>query len=354
MLRASVDAHLRDLDLAVELTVEDGACLALAGPSGAGKTTVLRVIAGLRRPDAGRVSVGDAVWLDTAAGIDRPPDRRRCGYVFQEYALFPHLSAWRNVAFGLSRRRSERRRRALELLGRFDVESVAEAKPAALSGGERQRVALARALACDPQVLLLDEPLTALDAATSSRAARELGKALARAGLPSVLVTHDFAEAALLADEVVVIDRGRVVQRGAAAELSGQPASPFVADFAGASVLAGLASPGPDGLTIVDLDGGGRVSSTDSGSGQVAVAAYPWEIAIEPPGATAETSALNHLRATVTGITVIGNRARVGLAAPQPFAAEVTGASLERLGLEPGSIVTATFKATATRLVARG
>jgi molybdate transport system ATP-binding protein len=208
-------------------------------------------------------------------------------------------------------------------------------------------------LARDPEVLLLDEPLAALDARTAAQAGRELGRTLAEIDVPAVLVTHDFAHAALLAEQVAVLDRGRVVQRGSAGELSSRPASSFVADFAGAAVLTGEATSGPDGLTLVDLEGGGRLASTDAATGPVAAAVYPWEVALEPPGSAVEGSALNQLPATVSSVTQIGNRARVGLEVPQPFAAEVTSASVARMRLTQGSHVVASWKATATRLVPR-
>ena len=201
------------LDLATEVGV--GETLAVVGPSGAGKTTLLRVVAGLAHPHRGRVECGEEVWLDTRRGVCVPAERRRVGYVFQDYALFPNLSAWGNVAFGIEcGGRADRRARALELLGRFGLASRAEARPAVLSGGERQRVALARALAREPRALLLDEPLSALDARTRSTAARELAAMLRRADVPALLVTHDFEEAALLADRVAVMDQGKIVQTG--------------------------------------------------------------------------------------------------------------------------------------------
>jgi molybdate transport system ATP-binding protein len=354
MLRAALATELRDFELEVELEVEPGSCLALVGPSGAGKSTVLRAIAGLHRPDQGRVEQAGETWFDAEAGIDAPPERRGCGYLFQEYALFPHLNAWRNVAFGLHHLdRRERRGRAERILNRFGLRGLSEAHPGELSGGERQRLALARALVRDPRVVLLDEPLSALDATTAAAAGRELSATLTELPVPTLLVTHDFAEAALLADLVAVIDRGSVIQTGTAGELSTRPASAFVADFAGASVLSGAARPGERGLTLVDLDGGGSIASTDAGSGAVAASIYPWEIALEPAHTRPEGSALNHLDATVVSVTEIGNRARVGLAAPQPLAAEVTGASIARLGLGPGARVVATWKATATRLAPR-
>jgi molybdate transport system ATP-binding protein len=352
VLRVDASTRLGELALDVGLEVRAGECLALAGPSGAGKTSVLRVASGLIRPEWGRVECGEETWLDTERGIDVPPEDRRCGYVFQAYALFPHLTAWQNVAYplrGLSR--SERRRRALDLLERFGLERLADARPRTLSGGERQRVAVARVLARRPDVLLLDEPLTALDARTRARAARELEAVLREVQVPALLVTHDFAEAAQLGDRVGVIDAGRVVQEGTPTELAADPRSAFVADFTGAVVLTGHARGGPNGLTHVELDGGGTVASTDRGEGPVAVSVYPWEIAIEPEGEAPHGSAQNRLPAEVLSVTIVGNRVRLGLAAPQPLAAEITQASAEALDLRAGARVTATWKAAATRLV---
>ncbi len=353
-LDVDIASELREFELDLELSVKPGRCLAVVGPSGAGKSTILRAIAGLHRPGRGRVALGDVVWLDRAARVDLAPESRSCGYLFQDYALFPHLDAWRNVAFALKRRpRRERRQRALQLLERFGVGELAEAPVRELSGGERQRVALARALARDPDVLLLDEPLAALDPRTAAAASRELAATIAAASAPAVLVTHDFAEASLLADEVAVIDRGRIVQRGTPAELSSRPASAFVADFTGAAVLVGKAAPGPDGTTHVALEGGGTLTSTDTATGPVAVAVFPWEVTLEPGHPDPHGSAMNAIPATVASVTEIGNRARIGLTTPQPLVAEVTGASVRRLGLRPGTQVTASFKATATRLVER-
>jgi molybdate transport system ATP-binding protein len=350
VLRVEARTRLGTLELDVALEVEAGECLAVAGPSGAGKTSALRVTAGLLRPQRGVVEAGGETWLDTERAIDLPPERRRCGYLFQEYALFPHLSAWQNVAYPL--RGSDRRERALALLDRFGMSELADARPRTLSGGERQRVALARALARRPDVLLLDEPLAALDARTRAGAARELGAVLREVEVPALLVTHDFAEAAQLGDRVGVIDAGRVVQEGTPSELAAAPRSAFVADFTGAVVLTGTARGGPDGLTHVALDGGGAVTSVDSADGPVAVSVYPWEIAIEPAGEAPHGSSQNRLLAEVLSVTVVGNRVRLGLAGPQPLAAEITGASADALGLHPGVRVAASWKAAATRLVA--
>jgi len=352
MLRIEARTTLRHFELEAELEAPAGTCVALAGPSGAGKSTLLRIAAGLLRPEHGRVTCGDEVWLDTASGRELAPEQRACGYVFQDYALFGHLRAWQNVAYGLRRLpRAQRRSRAQELLEQFGIGDLAEARPATLSGGERQRVALARALAPQPRALLLDEPLSALDARTRASASRELATVLRDAGVPALLVTHDFMEAAVLGDRVAVIDAGRIVQQGSAGDLAAAPASAFVADFTGAVVLTGMAREGPDGTTLVDLDGGGVATSTDRRTGRVALSVHPWEIALEPAGAYSEGSAQNRLEAEVVTVTAIGNRVRVGLSAPQPLVAEVTGAAVGGLHLEAGVRVAATWKATATRLV---
>ena len=354
MLTVETTTGLGSLSLDVSLSVREGTCLALAGPSGAGKSTLLRIVAGLLRPARGVVRCGERTWLDTEGGVDLPPERRRCGFVFQDYALFGHLRAWQNVAYPLRDvPRRERRIRAHALLERFGVLARADARPAELSGGERQRVALARALARDPDALLLDEPLAALDARTRAHAMRELAGVLRAAGVPALLVTHDFAEAAQLADRVGVMDAGRIVQEGTAGELAAAPASAFVADFTGAVVLTGVARTGARGLTVVELDGGGAIASTDAASGPVAATVHPWEIALEPAGASATGSARNRLVVDIVSVTAIGNRVRVGLAAPQPLAAEVTLASLEGLTMAPGDRAVASWKAAATRLVVR-
>ena len=352
MLRIAAETTLGSFSLDVELEVARGECLALAGPSGAGKSSVLRIVAGLVRPERGTVSCGERVWLDTGRGVSLPPEDRRCGYVFQDYALFPHLSAWQNVAYGLRGvPRRDRRERALALLDRFGLADRADARPRTLSGGERQRVAVARALAVRPEALLLDEPLSALDARTRAAASRELAAVLHEAAVPALLVTHDFQEAALLGDRVGVMDDGRVVQVGTAGDLAATPRSPFVADFTGAVVLTGTAAPGADGLTRVALDGGGEVTSSESAAGPVAVTVYPWDIALAPPGSVDPGSARNHLDVEVVSVTAVGGRVRVGLIAPQPLTAELTEPAVQAMNVAPGQRVVASWKATATRLL---
>lgn len=352
MLAARLALRAGALDLDIDLEVPAGGRLALAGPSGAGKTSVLRLIAGLLNPDRGHISCGEQVWLDTHRHVNLAPERRGCGFVFQDYALFAHLSAWRNVAYGLrGLPRAQRRTVAVGMLERFSMATRADARTSELSGGERQRVALARALAPSPQLLLLDEPLSALDARTRPRAGLELASILAEIGATTIVVTHDFHEASLLGERVGVIDRGRLVQLAEASELAASPASSFVADFTGAVVLTGYAEPGPDGLTDVRLDGGGLVRSTDAGRGSVAIGVYPWELTLHATQTSPEGSAQNRLPARVSSITTVGNRVRVGLQACQPLVAEITSPAARDLSLDVGAEVLVSWKATATRLL---
>ena len=339
-LRVDFACPLRSFELELALEVQRET-LALVGPSGAGKTTALRAVAGLVRPARGRIELGGEVLYDAASGVDRPPEERRVGLVFQEYALFPHLSVEGNVGFG-------GRERVAELLERFGIAHLARARPGELSGGERQRVALARALARDPEVLLLDEPMAALDAHTRAGVRAELQELLRELALPTILVTHDFEDAAALADRVGVLSAGHVLQLGTPDELVAAPADVFVAGFTGGNLLHGFARPARDGLTEVVLDGGAVVFSTDRGEGRVGVVVYPWEVSIAPAEAVPADSALNHVSAPISSVVTLGNRVRVRVG---PLVGEVTAASAERLVLERGRIVVASFKATGARLV---
>ena len=339
-LHIDLSHGLRDIRLELRLEVASET-VALVGPSGAGKSSVLRAIAGLLRPERGRIAVDGEVWLDTATGVDTPPESRSVGLVFQEYALFPHLSVRENVSFGA---------RAAdvvdEVMGRLRMAGLADERPGRLSGGERQRVALARAIAREPLVLLLDEPLSALDAHTRDAVRGELRDLLAALRLPTVLVTHDFEDAAALADRVGVLVDGRLLQVGTASQLVAAPADPFVARFTGATLLHGVAEPGPDGLTRVALDVGGAAWTTDIGTGRVAIAIHPWEVSVSRTAP--DDSTLNHISAPIDSLVTIGNRVRVRVG---PLAGEITGGSADRLGLQEGDVVVASFKATAARLI---
>jgi len=336
-LRLDLTVPTRSFD--VELALDVGAeTVALVGPSGAGKTTVLRAVAGLAKPTRGRIACDHDVWFGD--GVDLRPEQRSVGYVFQEYALFPHLTVAGNMTFGGGS--------ADGLLERLRISHLAKAKPDELSGGERQRVALARALARGPRVLLLDEPMGALDPHTRAGVRGELHDLLRELRLPTLIVTHDFEDAAALADRIGVLSDGTMRQLGTAQELLGTPADEVVASFAGANVLTGIAAAAPDGLTVVRLDAGGTIYSVEAALGAVDVVLYPWDVSLGL--VAADDSALNHLPEEIVSLARVGNRARVRL---RTLTAEITAASAERLGLEPGRRVVASFKATATRLLPR-
>jgi ABC-type sulfate/molybdate transport systems ATPase subunit len=333
-LELDIAVALRSYELGVGLTV-GAETVALVGPSGAGKTTVLRAIAGLRRPDRGRIALGERVWFDADAKIDLPPERRSVGLVFQEYALFPHMTVRANVGFGGAARVDE-------LLERLRISHLADERPGGLSGGERQRVALARALARDPDVLLLDEPLAALDAHTRTVVRGELQDVLAALALPALIVTHDFGDAAALADRIGVIVDGRLRQEGTAAELVAHPADAFVAAFTGGNLLPGRG----DGGVEVTLDAGGVVRAAEPASGRVGVAVYPWEVevALEAPG-----DSLNGLPGAVHGLAPEGGRVRLRVG---DVAIERPAEEIERLGLGTGTPAWAVFPPEAVRIVA--
>jgi molybdate transport system ATP-binding protein len=336
-LELDVTLPRRSFELALSLDV-GRETVALVGPSGAGKTSVLRAVAGLERPRSGTITCNGHVWFD-AGGRNLPPERRSVGLVFQEFALFPHLTVAQNVAFGGRRARPE-------LLERFGIGHLSAARPSELSGGERQRVALARALARSPEVLLLDEPMAALDPHTRARVREELYDLLGELGLPTLVVTHDFEDAAALAGRVGVLFDGRLLQLAPPADLVAAPTDAFVASFAGATVLHGTARRAGGGLTEIRLAEGHVVYSTDAGTGPVTVVVYPWEIALAreaPPD-----SALNHVRGEIRSLVSLGNRARLRVG---PLTAEITAASVERLRLREGETVVASFKATGTRLL---
>jgi ABC-type sulfate/molybdate transport systems ATPase subunit len=339
VLTTSFTLPLRTFVLSVDLEVFDS--LALVGPSGAGKTSVLRAIAGLVRPAEGRIALGGEVWFDSASGVFRKPDERRVGLVFQEYALFPHMTVRQNVAYG-------GQERVDEYLERFRISHLARARPPQLSGGERQRVALARALARDPGVLLLDEPLSALDAHTKVAVRGELQELLRESALPTLLVTHDYEDAAALADRVGVIVEGALRQLAPPPELVSHPADGFVAAFTGANLLRGIARPAKNGLTEIVIETGETLFSTDEAQGVVDAAVYPWEIVLgnsHPPD-----SAQNVIHGEIRSIMHVGNRVRVRVG---PVVAEISDASAARLGLTVGMPAVASFKATGTKLVAQ-
>ena len=336
-LSADFTLPLRAFELELALDVER--TVALVGPSGAGKTSVLRAIAGLVRPSRGRIALGDDVWFDSARRLCRRPDERRVGLVFQEYALFPHLTVRQNIAYA-------GKERAGEYLERFRIAHLADERPGALSGGERQRVALARSLARGPGVILLDEPLSALDSHTKATVRAELQELLSELALPTILVTHDFEDAAALADHVGVIADGRLRQFATPEVLVDRPSDAFVASFTGANLLRGVAQSERGDMTRIRLDTGEFVFSTEHAVGDVGVVVYPWEVSVAR--LHQDDSAMNTIEGEIRSVVTVGNRVRVRIG---PITAEVTAGSAEKLELARGGTAFATFKATGTRLV---
>lgn len=341
----SVDVALRldTLDLRVALDVAPGEVVALVGPNGAGKTTLLHLVAGLLTPDSGRISLGDDVLFDGASGVSVPPEGRGLGVVFQDYLLFDHMSVADNVAFGLrsrgvpGRHTTQVARRWLEEVG---LSTLTRQRPTRLSGGERQRVAVARALACEPRCLLLDEPLSAADADSRGALRRMLRHHTRTFAGPSVLITHEPVEALALADRIVVLQDGQVIQRGGPAEVAARPRSEWVARLMGLNLFAGWAT--ADG--VVGLPGGGSVVLAGPHlQGEVLVTVHPHSISLHqtrPSG-----SFRNVLSGTVGDIEMVGARVRVTVESTPRVVAEVTTAALAELGLRTGDAVWAAFKA---------
>jgi molybdate transport system ATP-binding protein len=342
-LDADISARLGRLDLDLSLTLGDDETVVLLGPNGAGKTTALRTLAGLVALDAGRIVLGNETLDDPCHGVFVAPERRPVGVVFQDYLLFPHLSALENVAFGLRARhvrRGEARRRAQEWLGRVGIADHASARPSALSGGQAQRVALARALAVEPRMLLLDEPLAALDASTRVELRRALRQLLGGFDGVRMLVTHDPIEAMALADRVVVLEDGRVSQTGTPTELRERPRTRYVADLVGMNLLAGRAS----GRRVVVGDGGGELVLAEPAVGDVLVVIRPQAVALHdrPPSG----SPRNTWAGRVAHLDPEGDRVRVGVTGPVPITAEVTPSAVADLSLVEGGPVWVSVKAT--------
>ncbi|HSY16319.1 MAG TPA: ABC transporter ATP-binding protein [Jatrophihabitantaceae bacterium] len=336
--------------LEAELRAYPREVLAVMGPNGAGKSTLLRSVAGLIPLTHGRILLGDQVLDDAASGRFREPADRRLGLVFQDGRLFAHLPVVDNVGYGLRSRGADRRtarRSALHWLGRFGIEELAGRRPRDLSGGQAQRVALARALASEPEGLLLDEPFAALDAQTRADVQAEMKRHLAGFAGPAVLVTHDAIEALVLADRLVVIEAGRIVQHATPAEITSRPATPYVAKLVGMNLYAGRARG-----TMVELAGGGTLTVAEPvGRGQE-VGGIQVLVALRPSAVTlhatrpAATSARNVWAGRVGAVSAVGDRIRLEVAGRPPALVDVTVAAVTELGLGPGSPVWLSAKAT--------
>ena len=341
-LEATVALSLGGLDLDVDLSIPDGEVVALLGPNGAGKTTLLKAVAGLVPLGRGHVRLDGVVLEDAESGRYVPTERRPIGVVFQDYLLFPHMTVRDNVAFGLTSRGKgsrEARATAMDWLERVGVAAHAQSRPAQLSGGEKQRVALARALATNPRLLLLDEPLAALDVTARTEVRRDLKRHLSSFRGTRLIITHDPLEAVALADRLVVMERGRIVQSGTPAEIAEHPRSSYVADLVGVNLFRGEADHGS-----VKVAGGQALAAAGAATGDVFAVIHPRAVALHRH--MPEGSPRNVWAGRADAIELIGDRARVRVLGRLPLVAEVTPAALTDLKLVEGSEVWISFKAT--------
>jgi len=334
-LRADIQVNRDGFVLDVELTASPGETVAVLGPNGAGKTTLLRALAGLI-PIRGHVELEGEVLDDSRTRTHVPTEERRVGLVFQDHVLFPHMTVLQNVAFGLRRDASATARDWLERSG---LGEKAGTMPRALSGGQAQRVALLRTLVTEPRLLLLDEPLSALDVSIRAEVRRELSRQLTGFKGVRILVTHDPLEAMALADRLLVLEQGKIVQDGSPGEVTARPRSRFVADLAGVNLLRG------DGRgDHIELDGGEILTTPESGGGRVFAVIHPRAVALYL--ARPEGTPRNVWRATAEDLDLQGERVRVRLSGPVPLVAEVTPAAVRDLHLDSGADVWVAVKAT--------
>lgn len=330
----------------------DGTITVLFGPSGAGKTTILRCLAGLERPDIGRIQFGSEIWFDSEAGISVRPDKRDIGYLFQDYALFPHLTVTKNITYNLSRKDArERLGGILELLG---LNEIRHRFPARLSGGERQRAALARTLIRRPRILLLDEPLSAIDATARGQIRNELKGILKELQITTLLVTHDRTEALSLGDRLVLVSEGEMLQVGNVDEVFNRPVNQKVASIVGVeTVVPGKVVSVSNGLVAIDVAGEHLFSvEAKDISGEVFVCIRGEDIILEKD-VSSGSSARNRLRGMIRKIILEGPIVRIIIDCGFLLTALVTKQSYLDLSLAEGSEITASVKAQSIHLIPR-
>jgi molybdate transport system ATP-binding protein len=342
-LDARIGLRLGSLDLRVELEAHAHEVVALLGPNGAGKSTILRCLAGLEPVGDGRISIDGVAVDDPAVGVFAEPEARPIGFVFQDYVLFEHLTVLENIAYGLRARgvaKVDARQRSHDWLDRLDLADFSHQRPQVLSGGQAQRVALARALVTNPRLLLLDEPLAALDARTRASVRRDLRDHLASFDGMRLMVTHDPVDAHALADRMIVVEAGRIVQSGTPADVTAHPRTRYVADLVGVNLVTGVVADG-----VLTTQTGARVVIADASDGLTLATIRPHSVLIGRGDGIA-TSARNSWRGTIVDIDRLGERVRLVIEGELPLTAEITAAAFGELDLRRGDDVHASVKAT--------
>jgi molybdate transport system ATP-binding protein len=343
MLDADIQLRLSRLNLDAAFKVASGEVLALLGPNGSGKSTTLRALVGLLPLAGGRVILDGTVLEDPAQRTRIPAEKRPIALMFQDYLLFPHMSAVENVAFGLRSRGTDKktaREKAVTTLARLGLDGVAEARPGSMSGGQQQRVAMARALVTDPKLLLLDEPLAALDVSTKTDVRRLLREVLRQSHAANILVTHDLLDAVALGDRMVVIENGGIVQTGTPAEVTARPRSKYVADLTGVNLLRGTAHG-----TRLELDGGGQLTCSGSATGQALAVVPPHGVSVSRQ--RPEGQQPNTWPGQISAVDLMGDRVRVRIDGTPAITAEVPPAAVDELKLDDGGELWASVDPTA-------
>jgi ABC-type Fe3+/spermidine/putrescine transport system ATPase subunit len=366
MISCEIKKQLRDFELDIRFELGNGT-LVIVGKSGCGKSTTLKAIAGLITPDQGRIEVGETIYFDRQSKINITPEDRGIGFLFQSYALFPHLDVFDNVAYGLAARKiskKEQLSRVEETLHSLGITHLSKSMPSELSGGEQQRVALARAIVVKPKLLMLDEPLSALDVTTHSRVRSELKKTLSALNIPSIIVTHDYEDAISLGERILVMDKGSVIQEGTANDLLTKPRSSFVADFSGTNYFAAHVLETKDTFIHLELCEGNKriisrhlnnvtgdreIGKREIGQSEINFMVYPWDIQLfkkndlDSKSDLDSTKALNGVPTNifsgrVLNILSYGNRVRIELEASLPLTIELMSERLKELELREGDL----------------
>ena len=376
MLTAVLDTHLKTFHLDIKFSADRGKTTVLLGESGAGKSTVLRLLSGLLHPERGLIALEDKTYFDSERRIAIPPEARPFGYVFQDYTLFPHLTTFENVAFGLRAQHLPRRhvrQRVGEALEQVHLSGFDQRKPAQLSGGQQQRVAIARALALHPELLLLDEPLSALDVQTRRQVRQELRSLLSSAGITTIMVTHQYLEALLFGYQILVLEQGQLIQQGSHRDLLQYPRSSYVAELVGMNFFHGrVVTCEAGGMCTIQLQQNNGIGIKLSASLEEQTQNLPQPgdeafVLVDPRSITLyqtppDSSARNVFQGSIVQMLDLGSpfgkndehigRVRVSMSVDDSvplLTAEVTGASASRMDLHEGKVIYATFKATEAR-----